>query len=97
MNREIDVNEIDKVENPFIIDIREDDEVKETGTINGALHIPMSEIKDRLTEIPKDRDVYILCRSGQRSKMTSSFLGMLGYKTVNLSGGIINYKGKLYK
>lgn len=97
MNREIDVNEIDKVEDPFVIDIREDDEVKETGTIKGALHIPMSEIKGRLSEIPKDKDVYLLCRSGSRSKMTSSFLRMLGYKTVNLSGGIINYKGKLYK
>lgn len=97
MSREIDVNEIDKVEDPYIIDIREDDELKETGTIKGAFHIPMSQIKNRLSEIPKDREIYLLCRSGSRSKMTSSFLKMLGYKTVNLSGGIINYKGKLYK
>lgn len=95
--KEINVNEIDKISDAFIIDVREDYELEETGTIKGAIHIPMNEVPNRLNKIPRDREIYILCRSGRRSYEVASYLNDLGYEAINLDGGIINYKGELLK
>lgn len=95
--KEINVNDIDKISDGFVIDVREDKELKETGTIRGAIHIPMMTVPNNLNKIPKDREIYILCRSGRRSYEVASYLSELGYNAINLKGGIIKYKGKLVK
>ena len=95
--REINVNEIDKIKDAYIIDVREDIELKETGTIKGAVHIPMMTVPNNLNKIPKDREIYILCRSGRRSYDVSAYLCELGYDAVNLAGGIIEYRGRFLK
>lgn len=95
--KEINVNEIDRIVDPIIIDVREDYELEETGTIKGAIHIPMNEVPNRLNEITKEREIYILCRSGVRSYNVAKYLNELGYEAINLDGGIINYKGNLFK
>lgn len=95
--KEINVNEIDRIVDPTIIDVREDYELEETGTIKGAIHIPMNEVPNRLNEITKEREIYILCRSGVRSYNVAKYLNELGYEAINLDGGIINYKGELFK
>ena len=95
--KEINVNEIDRIVNPIVIDVREDYELKETGTIKGAVHIPMNEVPNRLNEITKEREIYILCRSGVRSYNVAKYLNELGYEAINLDGGIIDYKGELVK
>ena len=95
--KEINVNEIDRIVNPIVIDVREDYELKETGTIKGAVHIPMNEVPNRLNEITKEREIYILCRSGVRSYNVAKYLNELGYEAINLDGGIIDYKGELFK
>ncbi|OFO62325.1 pyridine nucleotide-disulfide oxidoreductase [Peptoniphilus sp. HMSC075B08] len=95
--KEININEIDRIVDPIVIDVREDYELEETGTIKGAIHIPMNEIPNRLNEITKEREIYILCRSGVRSYNVAKYLNELGYETINLDGGIINYKGELFK
>ena len=95
--KEINVNEIDRIVDPIIIDVREDYELEETGTIKGAIHIPMNEVTNRLNEITKEREIYILCRSGVRSYNVAKYLNQLGYEAINLGGGIIDYKGKLVK
>lgn len=95
--KEINVNEIDKISDAFIIDVREDEELFETGTIKGAVHIPMMTVPNNLNKIPRDREIYILCRSGRRSYEVASYLNELGYDAINLDGGIINYKGELVK
>lgn len=95
--KEINVNDIDKISDGFVIDVREDKELKETGTIKGALHIPMMTVPNNLNKIPRDREIYILCRSGRRSYEVASYLNELGYNAINLKGGIIKYKGKLVK
>ena len=95
--KEINVNEIDKISDAFIIDVREDEEVFETGTIKGAVHIPMMTVPNSLNKIPKGREIYILCRSGRRSYEVASYLNELGYNAINLKGGIIKYKGELVK
>lgn len=95
--KEINVNEIDRIMDPIVIDVREDYELEETGTIKGAIHIPMNEVPNRLNEITKEREIYILCRSGVRSYNVAKYLNELGYEAINLDGGIINYKGELFK
>ena len=73
----------------FILDVREDDEW-ELGHLKGALHIPLSELRQRLEEIPTDVPVYLHCRSGQRSYSAICALQHLGYKEVyNVSGGFL--------
>ena len=95
--KEINVNEIDRIVDPIVIDVREDYELEETGTIKGAIHIPMNEVPNRLNEITKEREIYILCRSGVRSYNVAKYLNELGYEAMNLDGGIIDYKGELFK
>ena len=95
--KEINVNEIDRIVDPIVIDVREDYELEETGTIKGAIHIPMNEVPNRLNEITKEREIYILCMSGVRSYNVAKYLNELGYEAINLDGGIINYKGELFK
>ena len=73
----------------FIVDVREKDEY-ELSHIVGAKNIPLSEIRDRLDEIPKDKKVYLHCRSAQRSYNACLALGHLGFDNIyNVSGGFM--------
>jgi NADPH-dependent 2,4-dienoyl-CoA reductase/sulfur reductase-like enzyme/rhodanese-related sulfurtransferase len=73
----------------FILDVREKSEY-DSGHIKGAKHIPMGEIRNRLDEIPKDQNVYVHCRSGQRSYNIVRTLTNLGYEHIyNISGSFL--------
>ncbi|EOD01223.1 FAD-dependent oxidoreductase [Caldisalinibacter kiritimatiensis] len=75
--------------NAFIIDVREKDEYEEGHLIN-SINIPLSELRDRLDEIPKDRPVYLHCRSSQRSYNAVMALQNMGYNNVwNISGSYL--------
>jgi len=75
--------------NEFIIDVREEDEYKE-GHLKNAVNIPLSQIRNRLDEIPKDRPVYLHCRSSQRSYNAIMALQNMGYdNVVNISGSYL--------
>ncbi len=76
-------------ENAFIVDVREQDEYK-AGHLVNAVNIPMSEFRNRLDEIPKDKPVYLHCRSSQRSYNVIRALQTLGYDNVyNISGSYL--------
>jgi rhodanese-related sulfurtransferase len=71
-----------------LIDVREAWE-SEQQRIPGALLIPLSEVPQRLDEIPSDRDVYVHCRLGGRSAKAVEFLHEHGRpRAVNVVGGI---------
>ncbi|CAM3257180.1 FAD-dependent oxidoreductase [Vagococcus fessus] len=73
----------------FIIDAREEGEYA-AGHLNNAVNIPFSQFRDRLSEIPKDRPVYVHCLSSQRSYNMVKALGMLGFDNVhNLMGSFL--------
>jgi len=73
----------------FILDVREKPEW-DAGHIIGAKLIPLSELRDRIDEIPRDKPVYLHCRSGQRSYNAVRALQNRGYdKVFNISGGFI--------
>lgn len=70
-----------------VLDVREANEW-ELGTVSGALLISQGEILDRIDEIPKDKPVLCVCRSGGRSSNVAAFLAFNGYQAANLSGGM---------
>jgi adenylyltransferase/sulfurtransferase len=71
-----------------LIDVREPHEWS-AGHLEAAQHIPLRQLPDRLTEIPKDQDVVMICRSGARSEHARAHLANLGYTRIrNLSGGL---------
>ncbi|MGH4138424.1 FAD-dependent oxidoreductase [Clostridium sp.] len=72
-----------------IIDVREKDEY-ELSHVIGAVNIPLSEIRQRTNEIPKDEPVYLHCRSAQRSYNAVMALQNLGYTNIyNIAGGFM--------
>ena len=73
----------------YIIDVREKKEFKK-GHLKRAVNIPLSELRDRIDEIPKDRDIYLHCRSSQRSYNAVMALKNRGFKRVfNISGSFL--------
>lgn len=70
-----------------ILDVREPDEWDQ-GTLPGAMLISQGEIVDRMEEIPKDRPVLCVCRSGGRSTNVAAFLSFNDYEAANMSGGM---------
>lgn len=73
----------------YIIDVREIMEF-ENGHIKGAVNIPLSELRERINEIPKDKPVYLHCRTGQRSYNAVLALQNLGYNNIiNITGSFL--------
>lgn len=76
-----------------LIDVREKHEFKR-GHIAGAVNISLSQLKQRLGQIPKDKPVYLYCQSGMRSKQAAKILSKNGYSQMaHLSGGIMAWDG----
>lgn len=72
----------------YLLDVRDLDEWT-AGHASGAHHVPMMEIPDRLAEVPRDRDVVVVCRVGGRSAQVVAFLRAQGFDQVkNLEGGM---------
>lgn len=73
----------------YIIDVRERNEY-EVSHLKTSVNIPMSEIRQRIDEIPTDKPVYLHCRSGQRSYNVCLLLKHLGFTNVfNVSAGFL--------
>jgi rhodanese-related sulfurtransferase len=71
----------------IVLDVREPDEW-ELGTLPGAVLISQGEIVDKLDDLPKDKPVLCVCRSGGRSANVATFLAFNGYEVANMSGGM---------
>lgn len=70
-----------------VLDVREPDEWR-AGHVAGALWIPMGEVGARHEEVPRDRQVVVICRSGGRSSRVVAELVQAGYDAVNAGGGM---------
>ncbi len=87
--------ELDSGAQLFLLDVREPDEVS-LGHIPGVVPIPKGEIPGRLAEIPQDKDVVVICRSGGRSAQVTEFLLSSGCtKARNLTGGTMAYSAQI--
>ena len=84
--------------NFIIIDVREDRELKVTNLSLVSVpftHIKMNEIVRRISELPKDKQLGILCHSGNRSSQVTRYLRQQGFDAVNIQGGIENWAKSL--
>ncbi|MCG3207499.1 MAG: Thiosulfate sulfurtransferase GlpE [Anaerolineae bacterium] len=80
-----------------ILDVREDYEYAE-GHIPGAVLLPLGQIPNRLAEIPKDKTVIAVCRSGNRSNQATQFLRQQGFDNVhNMTGGMNSWSSAGYQ
>ncbi len=70
-----------------LLDVREDEEW-EAGHAPEAIHVPMTELESRTDEVPRDRSVVVVCRSGARSSQVVSALEGAGFSLYNLDGGM---------
>lgn len=75
----------------FLLDVREDDEW-DAGHVAGALHIPLGELGARYTEIERDRPLFVICRSGNRSGHAAHALAGAGWDARNVSDGMMGWQ-----
>lgn len=70
----------------LFIDVRESDEFAD-GHLKGAVNMPLSTIRKRIGELPKDREVWVYCAAGKRAYVAQRLLLQAGFDAKNLSGG----------
>ena len=78
-----------------VLDVRDDREWN-GGHVEGATHIYVGHLRDRLREVPRDRPVVAVCASGRRSSIAASILRAEGYDVSNVQGGMNAWKSRRY-
>ena len=89
---DVEAGDIEKLvkNKEFLLDVREEYEYQD-GHIKGAVNLPLREILGKKDSLPKDKDIYVYCRSGHRSADAVNFLKSLGFEKVhNIEGGFID-------
>tara|TARA_B100001996_G_scaffold382894_1_gene376178 strand:- start:3967 stop:4281 length:315 start_codon:yes stop_codon:yes gene_type:complete len=85
----------------LFIDVREKDELA-IASIDGATHIPLMTLPQKVEELDKTKETVIMCHSGVRSAQACLYLDTLGFDTYNVEGGIhawskdVDSKVKMY-
>lgn len=71
-----------------LLDVREPEEWA-AGHVEGALHIPMTEIPAGLDRLDRDDDIVVMCKVGARSARVTAWLNQQGFRASNLDGGLV--------
>ncbi|WP_416827341.1 sulfurtransferase TusA family protein [Ectobacillus polymachus] len=88
---------VSKIEDCFILDVREHAEYA-FGHIPGSYFIPFGELEEKLTELPKDKEIYVICRTGRRSDLAAQLLAKNGFtNVVNVVPGMSQWTGAIEK
>jgi rhodanese-related sulfurtransferase len=74
----------------FLLDVREDDEWT-AGHAPDAVHVRLGDLGARVGELPRDREIYVICRSGARSAYAAQTLAGGGVNTVNVADGMTGW------
>jgi NADPH-dependent 2,4-dienoyl-CoA reductase/sulfur reductase-like enzyme/rhodanese-related sulfurtransferase len=72
----------------LLLDVREPAEIA-TYAVSDAIHIPLKQLRARLSELPRDREIAVICRSGQRAYLATRILLQSGFSAKTLSGGVL--------
>ena len=81
---------LDGGENLFLLDVRDADELVDFGRLANAVNIPLTQLRDRLGELPRDRRIVTYCQKGQRGYLAACLLHGRGFENVaNLRGGFL--------
>jgi rhodanese-related sulfurtransferase len=76
---------------PYLLDVRTPEEFAESH-IPGAVNIPVDELRQRLGEVPRDREVAAYCQVGQRGYLATRILLQSGFRAANIGGGYKTYR-----
>jgi NADPH-dependent 2,4-dienoyl-CoA reductase/sulfur reductase-like enzyme/rhodanese-related sulfurtransferase len=76
---------------PLIVDVRTAAEFAKGG-IPGAVNIPVDELRNRLEELPRDREIATYCQVGQRGYLATRILLQRGFQAMNIDGGYETYR-----
>lgn len=76
-----------RADGAMLLDVRDLDEWL-AGHVRGATHIPLIEVPRRLAELPADRSIVCICRSGNRSGQATVYLVEHGFRAKNMVGGM---------
>lgn len=79
--------------NTFVVDVRTQEEWDEYHAPNTTL-IPLDELPNRLSEIPKDKEILVVCRSGNRSQQGRDILLQAGFNATSMAGGLKEWYAK---
>ncbi len=77
----------------ILVDLRNKDELERSGVINGAVHIPLPELRRRMPELDRSKTIIPFCAVGQRAYVGHRILVQHGFRSRNLSGGYRTYLG----
>ena len=77
------------VDGGFLLDVRNPPELA-VEQVPGAVNIPLPELRARLGELPRDREILVICRSAQRAYYATRILLQNGFKARNISGGMLS-------
>ncbi len=83
----ITVGDVDELEEPVLLDVRESDEY-DAGHAPDTLFHPLGSLPDAVAALPTDRPILCICRSGHRSAHATAFLREQGLDAINLEGGM---------
>lgn len=87
---------LDQNETFFLLDVRTPAEFVQDGRIAQATLIPLQELEQRLSELPTDKPIVCICRSGNRSSVACNLLKERGYQAINVTGGMNEWKAAGY-
>ena len=73
----------------FLLDVRQPEELA-LESVAGAVNIPLPELRARLSELPKDREIHVICRTGLRAYYATRILLQNGFKARDISGGMMS-------
>jgi rhodanese-related sulfurtransferase len=79
----------------FVVDVRTQEEWDEYHVPNTTL-IPLDQLPNRLSELPKDKEIVVICRSGNRSQEGRDILLSAGYNATSMTGGVKEWYAKGY-
>ena len=78
----------DGIDGAFLLDVRQPVELV-VESVPGAVNIPLGQLRRRLDELPRDREIRVICRSAQRAYYATRILLQNGFKARNISGGML--------
>ena len=83
------VSHWDSLDGAFLLDVRQPVELV-VESVPGSINIPLGELRSRLDELPREREIHIICRSAQRAYYATRILLQNGFNAKNISGGMVS-------
>ncbi|MFC6253357.1 FAD-dependent oxidoreductase [Secundilactobacillus hailunensis] len=92
-------NEVDDLlaKGAYFLDVRNPDELLAEPALKNAVNIPRNQIRQRLSELPKDQPIYVYCAAGLRGYNVTRVLTQRGFNAINLDGGLKTYRTAKYQ